>query len=187
MRKLIVQQWSTVDNIISEEDGGLSFVDAEAQSSDEYQKIALEFLDTVDTMILGSKTYAMSKDYWPHATDQGEYGEKLNSLDKIVASRELREAPWGGYPACDITDDAVATIKKLKEQDGKDIWLWGSLTVMKDLFDAGLIDKVDLRICPSSRGKGKHLFHDTQQLKLLDITPFDNGMVYARYEVRHDN
>ena len=186
MRKLIVQQWSTVDNIIAEEDGGLSFVDASAQSSEEYKNIALKFLDTVDTMILGSKTYAMSKDYWPVATDQGEYGEKLNNLKKIVASRELKEAPWGDFPACTITDDIVATVKELKEQDGKDIWLWGSLTVMKDLFDAGLIDEVDLRICPSSRGKGKHLFHDTQKLKLLDTTSFDNGLVYARYEVQHN-
>lgn len=185
MRKLIVQQWSTVDNIIAEEDGGLSFVDASAQGSEEYQDIALKFLDTVDTMILGSKTYAMSKDYWPTATDQGEYGEKLNNLKKVVASRELKEAPWGDFPACTITDDAVATIKELKERDGKDIWLWGSLTVMRDLFEAGLIDEVDLRICPSSRGKGKHLFHDMQQLKLLDVTSFDNGLVYARYEVRH--
>src|ERR1044071_10287978 len=136
MRKLIVQQWSTVDNIIAEEDGGLSFVNAEAQSSEEYQNIALQFLDTVDTMILGSKTYAMSKYYWPTATDQGEYGEKLNSLNKIVASRELKEAPWGDFPAATITDDIVTTVKELKEQDGKDLWLWGSLTVMKDLFEA---------------------------------------------------
>ena len=186
MRKLIVQQWSTVDNIIAEEDGGLSFVDASAQSSEEYKNIALKFLDTVDTMILGSKTYAMSKDYWPTATDQGEYGEKLNGLKKIVASRELKEAPWGDFPAATVTSDAVATIKELKEQDGRDIWLWGSLMVMKDLFDAGLIDEVDLRICPSSRGKGKHLFHDSQNLKLLDATKFDNGLVYARYEVKHD-
>jgi dihydrofolate reductase len=185
MRKLILQQWSTVDNIIAEEDGGLSFVDTAAQSSEEYQAIALKFLDTVDTMILGSKTYAMSKDYWPNATDQGEYGEKLNNLKKIVASRELQKAPWGDFPACTITDDAVAAVKELKEQDGKDIWLWGSLTVMKDLFDTGLIDEVHLRICPSSRGKGRHLFHDTQKLKLLDATSFDNGLVYARYEVEH--
>lgn len=89
-------------------------------------------------------------------------------------------------PACTITNDIVATVKELKKQDGKDIWLWGSLTIMKELFDAGLIDEVDLRICPSTRGKGKHLFHDTQELKLLKATSFDNGLVYIRYEVQHN-
>src|SRR5688572_14056160 len=81
MRKLIVQQWVTVDNIAAEEDGGLSFVTVAPFTEDEksaYKTNVMEFIDSVDTMILGANTYAMSKDYWPHAKDQGEYGEKLN-------------------------------------------------------------------------------------------------------------
>jgi hypothetical protein len=66
MRKFIVQQWVTVDNIAAEEDGGMSFVAAQpfAVSTDEnFKASAMEFIDTVDTMILGANTYAMSKDY----------------------------------------------------------------------------------------------------------------------------
>ena len=89
MRKLIVQQWVTVDNIAAEEDGGLSFVSGEPFSettNPAFKASVMGFIDSVDTMILGANTYAMSKDYWPNADDQGEYGEKLNNLTKYVAS-----------------------------------------------------------------------------------------------------
>ncbi len=119
-------------------------------------------------MILGANTYAQSKDYWPYADDQGEYGEKLNRLTKFVASSKLDDAPWGDFPAATVTRDPVATIRELKEQNGKDIWLWGSLTLMHSLMDAGLVDEVQMRVCPASRGKGRRVFEDRQDLKLVE-------------------
>ena len=130
MRKLIVQQWVTVDNIAAEEDGGLSFVSGEPFSettNPAFKAIVMGLIDSVDTMILGANTYAQSKDYWPYAHEQGEYGEKLNNLTKFVASSKLDDAPWGEFPAATVTRDPAATIRELKEQSGKDIWLWGSL------------------------------------------------------------
>src|ERR671916_3144083 len=98
MRKLVVQQWVTVDNIAAEEDGGLSFVSGEPfddeVTDDPFKNGLMGFIDSVDTMILGANTYAQSKDYWPHADEQGEYGEKLNNLTKFVASSSLDDAPW---------------------------------------------------------------------------------------------
>ena len=129
MRKLIVQQWVTVDNIAAEEDGGLTFVSGEPFSettNDAFKDSLREFIDSVDTMILGANTYAQSKDYWPYADEQGEYGEKLNNLTKFVASSKLVDAPWGDFPAATVTRDPAATIRKLKERSGKDIWLSGT-------------------------------------------------------------
>ncbi len=141
------------------------------------------FIDSVDTMILGANTYAQSKDYWPYAEDQGEWGRKLNSHTKYVASSTLDEAPWGDFPAATVTSDAAATIKELKEQDGKDLWLWGSLQLMHSLLADGLVDEVRLLVCPTSRGKGTRVFEDSQDLKLVDATGFDTGVVIMRYEV----
>ncbi len=184
MRKLIVQQWTTADTIVAEEDGGLSFVTASAQGDKALQDFALTFIDTVDTMILGANTYAMSKDYWPTATDQGVYADKLNKLNKVVASTTLKEAPWGEYSPATITPDPVATIRELKQQEGKDLWLWGSITLMKSLFEAGEIDEVHLRVCPTTRAQGKYLFTDKQELGLLGATPYDNGVIVLRYQVK---
>ena len=187
MRKLIVQQWGTVDNIAAEEDGGLSFVSGEPFSETDtsaFKASVMGFMDSVDTMILGANTYAQSKGYWPYADDQGEYGEKLNDLTKFVASSKLDDAPWGDFPAATVTRDPAATLRELKEQSGKDIWLWGSLRLMHSLLDSGLVDEVQMRVCPASRGKGRRIFEDSQDLKLVEATPFENGVVLLRYEIR---
>lgn len=187
MRKLIVQQWVTVDNIAAEEDGGLSFVSGEPFddeiTDDPFKNRVMGFIDSVDTMVLGANTYNQSKDYWPYADEQGEYGKKLNNLTKFVASSTLHDAPWGDFPAATVTRDPAATVRELKEHSGKDIWLWGSLTLMRSLLDAGVVDEVRMLVCPSSRGKGTHLFEDRRNLKLLEATSFDNGVVLLRYEV----
>ena len=187
MRRLIVQQWVTVDNVAAEEDGGMSFVDVQpfAVSHDEdFKASAMEFIDGVDTMVLGATTYAMASNYWPTAEDQGVYGEKLNRMTRIVASTTLRDAPWGTFPAATITSDPVATVRELKRHNGKDIWLWGSLTLMRSMFDAGVVDEVQLRVCPTTRGRGAYVFHDRRDMRIREATAFDNGVVLLRYEMK---
>jgi dihydrofolate reductase len=187
MRKLIVQQWVTVDNIVAEEDGGLSFVSGEPFSettNPAFKASVMGFIDSVDTMIIGANTYAQSKDYWPYAEEQGEYGEKFNSLAKFVASSTLDNAPWGDFPAATVTRDPAATVRELKQHSGKDLLLWGSLTLMHSLLDAGVVDEVQMRVCPASRGKGTYLFQDSQDLTLVEATPFDNGIVLLRYDIK---
>jgi dihydrofolate reductase len=187
VRKLIVQQWVTVDNIAAEEDGGLSFVSGEPFSDNDnspYKASMMGFIDSVDTMILGANTYAQSVGYWPTADEQGEYGQKLNNLTKFVASSKLDDAPWGDFPAATVTRDPVATMRELKEQSGKDIWLWGSLMLMHSLLDAGVVDEVRMLVCPASRGKGTRIFKDSQNLNPVEATLFEHGVAILRYEVK---
>ncbi|MFI7062079.1 dihydrofolate reductase family protein [Kribbella sp. NPDC050124] len=188
MRKLVVQQWVTVDNVAAEEDGGLSFVSGEpfddAVTDDPFKNNLIGFIDSVDTMILGANTYNQSKGYWPYAKDQGVYGEKLNKLTKFVASSTLDDAPWGDFPAATVTRDPAATVRELKEQGGKDIWLWGSLRLMRSLVDAGLVDEVRMLVCPATRGNGTRVFEDRQDLTLLEATSFDNGVALLRYGIK---
>jgi dihydrofolate reductase len=187
-RKLVVQQWVTVDNIAAEEDGALSFVSGEPFSETDtspFKASLMGFIDSVDTMILGANTYAQSKDYWPQADEQGEYGEKLNNLTKYVASSKLDDAPWGDFPAATVTRDPAATIGELKEQSGgKDIWLWGSLQLMHSLLGVGVVDEVRMLVCPASRGRGTRVFEDRQDLVLLEATAFENGVALLRYDIK---
>lgn len=189
MRKLIVQQWVTADNIAAEEDGGLSFVAGEPfddeVTDNPFQNSLMGFIDSVDTMILGANTYNMTKDFWPNATDQGKYGEKLNNLAKYVASSTLKDAPWGNFPAARVTDDPAATIHGLKEQPGKDLWLWGSLRLMHSLVEAGVIDEIRMLVCPTTRGTGTRIFADRHDLKLLEANAFENGVTLLRYELEN--
>ena len=187
-RKLVVQQWVTVDNIAAEEDGGLSFVSGEPfddQTQSAFKDSLMGFIDSVDTMILGANTYNQSKDYWPWAEEQGEYGEKLNRLTKFVASSKLDEAPWGDFPAATVTRDPAATIRELKQQPGKDLWLWGSLQLMHSLLEAGLVDEVRMLVCPATRGAGTTVFKDRHDLQLVEATGFDHGVALLRYAIKH--
>ncbi|MEU3624995.1 deaminase [Amycolatopsis coloradensis] len=187
MRKLVVQQWVTADNIAAEEDGGLGFVSVEPfseKSDPAFKASVMGLIDSVDTLILGANTYAQTKDYWPHAEKQGEYGEKLNNLTKFVASSKLDDAPWGDFPAATVTRDPAATVQELKERDGKDIWLWGSLKLMRSLLNTGHVDEIRLLVCPVTRGKGTRVFEDRQELKPVEATLFENGLTLLRYEIR---
>ena len=83
-----------------------------------------------------------------------------------------------------MTRDPAPTIRELKEQSGKDIWLWGSLKLMHSLLGTGVVDEVRLLVCPASRGKGTRIFEDWQDPKLLEATPFQNGVVLLRYEIK---
>ncbi|GAB1511672.1 dihydrofolate reductase family protein [Actinophytocola sp. KF-1] len=187
MRKLVVQQWVTVDNIAAEEDGGLGFVPGEPfseRTDPAFKASVMGLIDSVDTLVLGAHTYAQTRDYWPYAEEQGEYGRKLNDLTKFVASSKLDDAPWGDFPAATVTRDPVATVRELKAQDGKDIWLWGSLTLMRALLAAGVVDEVRMLVCPVSRGRGTRLFADRRAMELVEATGFTNGVVLLRYAIR---
>jgi dihydrofolate reductase len=135
-------------------------------------------------MILGANTYAMAKGYWPTNNDQGEYGEKLNKLTRFVASSKLKDAPWGKFPAATVTADPIATVQELKKQNGKDIWLWGSLKLMQSMFEAGEVDEVHLRVCPTTRGKGVRMFENRHDMQLISGKSFENGVVILQYKMK---
>ena len=83
-----------------------------------------------------------------------------------------------------MTRDPAATIRELKEQSGKNIWLWGSLKPMHSLLAVGVVDEITLLVRPASRGKGTRIFEDRQDLKLVEATSFENGVVLLRYEIK---
>jgi dihydrofolate reductase len=83
-----------------------------------------------------------------------------------------------------VTRDPAATIRELKEQSGKDIWLWGSLKLMHAMLDAGVVDDVRMLVCPMSLGKGTRIFEDSQDLKLVEAAAIDNGIAILRYEIK---
>ncbi len=186
MRKLILEEWISLDGYAEDKNGKLDFFPStEAnQFSDRDQ---LQFLDRIDTMLLGRKTYELFAGFWPEATIDTEIiADKLNSLDKYVFSNTLKKAPWGKFPEAKIvTGDAVSAVKKLKQQNGKDLVLWGSISLAQDLIKARLIDEFHLQVCPVATGGGHLLFPDLAQyenFELTDIRKYDTGVVFLNYK-----
>jgi dihydrofolate reductase len=186
MRKLILEEWLSLDGFAVDRNGTLDFFPP--SDSDHFSdRDQLAFLDTVDTILLGRKTYELFVDFWPTATTDKEIiADRLNELPKVVFSNTLREAPWGKWPPAQIVrGDAAAEIRRLKAQAGKHMVLWGSLSLAQDLITADLIDEYHLQICPTIVGGGRPLFPSLAsyaRLKRVDLRTYDTGVVFLHYE-----
>ncbi|WP_340686014.1 dihydrofolate reductase family protein [Amycolatopsis coloradensis] len=56
---------------------------------------------------------------------------------------------------------------------------------MRSLLDAGLVDEIRLMVCPVTRGEGTRVFQDRRELKPIEVTAFENGVVLLRYAVEN--
>ena len=186
MRRLILEEWMSLDGFAVDKDGTLDFFPA--SEADRFSdRDQLEFLDSVDTILLGRRTYELFVDYWPTATaDQEIIADRLNSLPKLVFSNTLSEAPWGGWsPARVVHGDAMAEIRELKARDGKHMVLWGSLSLAQELIAADLIDEYHFQLCPTLVGGGRQLFPTLEsyaRLQRMNVRTYDTGVVFLHYE-----
>jgi dihydrofolate reductase len=190
MGRLILQEWLSLDGYAVDGEGTLDFF-PEAETDRYSDRDQLTFLDTVDTILLGRKTYELFVDYWPTASSDEEIiADRLNELPKVVVSSTLTDAPWGTWkPAEILRGDAVAGVERLKADGGGNIVLWGSLSLAQALIGADLIDEYHLRLCPTLVGGGRPLFPSVEgdtRLRLVSVKPYDNGVVLVHYEPRRE-
>lgn len=186
MRRLIFQQWISLDGYAEDRNGKLDFFPSteENKYSDKDQ---LAFLEGVDTILLGRKTYELFVDFWPAAsTDQEIIADKLNNIPKLVFSNSLQQTPWGNWPAAQVVGgNAVAGVKKLKEKEGKDMVLWGSISLSHALMKADLIDEYHLQICPTATGGGRPAIPEMEGYKKFELIAskqYDTGVMLMRYK-----
>ena len=186
MRRLILEEWLSLDGYAVDREGTLDFFPP--TESDQFSDgDQLGFLESVDTILLGRRTYELFVDFWPTATtDKEVIADRLNSLPKLVFSNTLSEAPWGEWPPARVVHgDAVADIKRLKEGDGKHMVLWGSLSLAHELIAADLIDEYHIQLCPTAVGGGRPLFPTLQSyatFERVNVRLYDTGVVFLHYE-----
>jgi dihydrofolate reductase len=187
MRKLILEEWVSLDGYVTDKDGGLDFFTNLTPEQNKYSdQEQLKFLETIDTILLGRKTYELFVDFWPTATtDKEVIADKLNETNKIVFSNTLKKAPWGGWKEAEVvTGEAAGEIKKLKTLPGKNMVMWGSISLAQSLMKEDLIDEYHIQLCPVLTGGGKLLFPQTEftQLNLIDLRRYDTGTVFLNYK-----
>jgi dihydrofolate reductase len=182
MRRLIFQEYVTLDGYAAGPDGGLEFFDTIAEQTD-VDNLAL--LENVDTMLLGAETYRLFAAFWPtEAAAEEVIAPKLNELRLVVVSTTLDSAPWGAYEPGQVIR-GLDEVRELKAEDGKDIILWGSITLFHSLLKVGLVDEVQLRVCPVLLGAGKPAFPSggsPVDLELIEARPWFRGGVLLRYQ-----
>ena len=186
MRKVVVQEFVTLNGLAASPNGTVDFVPASTQGDKAFGRDQLAFIDTIDTILLGRMTYAMLAGYWPHVTAGAEkvFADKLNATPKVVFSRTLDRAPWGTWNEARIVSGAPPDeVAKLKGQAGKDIAIWGSLSLVRSLIKAGLVDEYRLVVCPVVLGGGTPLFNESPSITmtLITVNTLDRGAVALRY------
>ncbi len=189
MRNLILEEWISLDGYAADRNGTTSFFPStkENRYSDEDQ---LRFLERIDTILLGRKTYELFVDFWPTPKSRQEIiADKLNSIPKVVLSNTLTKASWGSGPdARIVSGDVVEVVRKLKQLKGKDIVVWGSISVAQALMSANLIDEYHLQIIPVRLGAGRLLFpkeNQTQELMLTGSKVYDEtGVMLLKYRTK---
>jgi len=188
-RKLVVQQFVTLDGFAAGPNGELDFVtdSSEDPTAGEFVDDQLAFIGTLDTILLGRVTYEMFASYWPEQTVETQrIADALNATPKVVFSRTLERAPWGVWDeARVVAGSANEEVRRLKGEPGEDMVVWGSLRLGESLERDGLVDEYRLFVCPVVLGQGKRLFGEgtpKRRLTQLDAKTFD-GVIAVRYAV----
>jgi dihydrofolate reductase len=133
-----------------------------------------------DTMLLGRKTYETFAASFAGQT--GGMADNMNNTPKLVASKTLTEVGWQNTTL--ITGDLAEELNRLKRQDGKNINISGSVTLIRSLLRDGLLDELRLQLFPVVVGSGARLFDDYRQqlpLTLAESQTFDSGVVNLVY------
>jgi dihydrofolate reductase len=187
VRKVILQEFVTLNGLAAGPNGSVDFVPASTRGDRSFGQEQLALMDSIDTILLGRVTYRMFAEHWPKVTEGEDkpFADKLNSTPRIVFSQTLDRAPWGTWEEARIVRNSAADeVANLKRQSGKDMIIWGSLSLAQSLINDGLIDEYRLVVCPVVLGSGRPLFSDNVtsiDMKLLNATTMDLGAVSLKY------
>jgi dihydrofolate reductase len=186
---LIVQEFMSLDGRAAGPNGETDFIPAATDGDSGVADNQMRFLDTIDTIVLGRRTYEMFAGYWPTATGEiEEFANKLNATPKVVFSKTLDRAPWGSWEEAAVsTADPREEVRRLRERDGKDMVVWGSLTLVESLAEAKLVDEYQLWLLPVVLGAGRPFFDESagsMTMELLEAKTSDKGSTLLRYRPR---
>ena len=181
MRKLIVWNLMTLDGYFE----GSKPWDLDFHMlawGDELERYSKDLGKEGDLLIFGRKTYEGMAAYWPDATETPEIADYMNGIAKIAVSRTLDKADWNNTR---VVGDIVPEIKRLKQQPGKTMFVFGSAELVDTLLKEGLVDEIRICLAPVVLGGGNPHFKPAPKriaMKLIDTKPLNTGAVVLRYE-----
>ncbi|MCC5577336.1 dihydrofolate reductase [Microtetraspora sp. AC03309] len=177
MRKIIASTYSTLDGFIDN-----PHLWSLQYNSPDAMTYAFTMTTGCDALMLGRVTYEGMAHAWPNMGGN-PYADHVNSITKyVVASQPVDTSAWD--PTVVIPgDDLAAQVAKIKEQDGKDILIWGCGRLTDALMEHGLLDEYRIWLYPVIRGEGERLFREGTEatLELADSTAFESGVVVNTY------
>ena len=147
---------------------------------EELERFSLDQAQEVGALLFGRKTYEGMAGYWSTAT--GEIAEFMNSIAKVVFSNTLKTTGWSNTRL--VKGSAEEEVARLKQEPGKDLFIFGSANLTGSLTKHGLIDEYRIGLNPLVLGGGTPMFKPSDErmrLKLLEARPMQSGVVLLRY------
>jgi dihydrofolate reductase len=157
MRKLIVTEFITLDGMFEDP------APPPGYSSPDIGQFKRDELFESGALMLGRVTYESFAKYWPTQKGTSDFAERMNSLPKFVATTTLKNLEWN---ATRLEGDVVSAVKKLKQQEGQNILVYGSGTFAQTLLKHKLADELRLLVYPLVRGVGQRFFTGKDKLSL---------------------
>jgi dihydrofolate reductase len=178
MRKLVTGLFMSLDGVV---EGPSSW--AGAYFDEELFEWIGTGLPLADAILLGRRTYAEFSELWPSQGTSTPMGAFLNKTPKYVISGTLDRLEWG--PATLLRGDLGEEVEKLKQEDGANIQIPGSPTLVCSLVAAGLLDELSLAIVPVVVGSGLRLFEGVgaqTALRLVESRALRSGVLAVTYQ-----
>jgi dihydrofolate reductase len=143
-----------------------------------------EGMNTADALLFGRRTWQGMAAAWPQRAGD-PYADQMNAIKKYVASRTLTpdDLTWNNTTLLS-PDHAVADVAALREQEGRDMAMWGSASLVKALLAEGLVDELNLMIEPILLGGGKRIFPDDgmpRPMELVNSVTASTGVQVCTY------
>ena len=173
MRKVTFGGASSLDNFIARKDDSYDWI----MWCKEAGEIMRDYWKNIDTVVMGRRTYEVAASHGPLPVHKG--------VQTYVFSRTLKQRSKKGLTF--VSEDVVDFVRRLKEEDGRDICIMGGGVLAKPLFEAGLIDELGLNIHPILLGSGIPLFHEMAQqidLELVKSQQLSNGCVFVLFRTK---
>ena len=183
--KLVVSQFVTVDGVVEDPGGSEAFDRGgwafQFDRGPEGDKFKLDEVMASDALLLGRVTYEGFAAAWPSRT--GEFADKFNNMPKFVVSTTMEQADWNNSTL--IRDNVPEEIAALKQQQGGDILVNGSVQLVHTLMEHDLVDELRLTVYPVVLGAGERLFgetSDSRPLRLVSTQTVGDGLAFLTYE-----
>ena len=174
MRNIVVTTFLSLDGIMEDPAWTVPYW------NDDVAKFKGNEMLASDALLLGRVTYQGFAAAWPESKDEG--AERMNNLPKYVVSTTLDKVEWNNSRL--IKSNIVAELTKLKTQDGQDILVHGSATLVQTLIQYDLVGRYRLLVYPVVVGKGKRLFNEGTAAtpKLVEAQALSSGVAALVYE-----
>ena len=174
-RNVIVHIATSADGYIARPDGDIEWLTSRPAPEGFYGIEA--FMKSIDTMLLGRKTYEAGL----------RMGATFDSAGRtVVFSRH--PPPADAPPGVEFVSDAIGSfLTRLREQPGKDVWLMGGGELIASFLDEHAIDQFVISVVPVFIGDGIPLIarrHRQVPLDLQSVERFEDGLVQLHYWVR---